>query len=151
MRLVWGHTADVAAFVSKLIWGDGRGFSSEHQAAGIINRDGYIVGGVVFHNWNPWAGTIELSAAATTAKWLTRRIITQILAYPFIKCGCQMIMGQTEKNNRRDRRLMCGIGFSEQHIERLFGRDNDGILQTLTDDEWKAGVYYDEGIEDGTV
>lgn len=147
MNIIWGHTEAVVKFVSDIIWGDDRGFGGEHTAAGIIDNNGCLVGGVVYHNYNPWAGTIELSAASITAKWLTRKIITKLLSYPFIACGCQMLIGQTEASNRRDRRMMCGIGFSEQRVGRLFGRNSDGILQTLTDDEWKAGLYYNKELE----
>lgn len=144
MRLFVGADKVVADFVAGIIWGDERHFSTESRAIGIQNRAGMLVGGVVYHNWTPHAGTIELSAGSLSAKWLTRRLIGQLLAYPFYACECQMLIGQTEKKNERDRKLMCGIGFREQHVPRLFGRDNDGILQTLTDDQWKAGAYFIE-------
>ena len=142
MNLFYGADKVVADFVAGIIWNDERRFDDDIRAIGVQDNNGALVGGVVYHNWMPHAGTMELSAGATSARWLTRRIVSCLLAYPFHGCGCQMLVGQTETSNERDRKLMCGIGFRETHIPRLFGRDKDGILQTLTDDQWKAGVYY---------
>ena len=151
MRLFVGADKAVADFVAGIIWGDERLFSPDSRAIGIQGSDGTLLGGVVYHNWTPHAGTIELSAASLSARWLTRRIIGELLAYPFYGCGCQLLLGQTEKSNTRDRKLMCGIGFMETHVPRLFGRDNDGILQTLTDDQWKAGAYHIEEADYGKI
>lgn len=142
MNLFYGANRAVADYVAGVIWGDERRFGDEMSAIGVQDANGSLIGGVVYHNWSPHAGTMELSAGATSARWLTRRIVSYLLAYPFHGCGCQMLLGQTEESNTRDRKLMVGLGFTEQLVPRLFGRDNNGIIQTLTDDQWKAGAFY---------
>lgn len=149
MMTVWGHDHSVADFVSHIIWKDDRGFSDNYRAMGILDKGGVLVGGIVYHNYDPDAGVIEWSAGATTPKWLTPNVVKAAFAYPFHLCKCQMLMARTEAKNRRTRRLLCGIGFSEQKVERLFGRNSDGILLTLTDDEWKAGIYHTKEFEHG--
>ena len=149
MKLFYGADKTVAEFVAKVIWNDERHFDENSRAIGVQDSSGALVGGVVYHNWAPHMQTMELSAGATSARWLTRNLISQLLAYPFYGCGCQMLIGQTDEANTRDRKLMVGLGFSELVVPRLFGRDKDGILQTLTDDEWKAGAFHIKESEYG--
>lgn len=114
-----------------------------------------MAAGVVFHDWNPEAGIIELSAACTTRRWLTRNVLWQMFSYPFIGCNCQMVVlrvserNETE-NHRGIQRISRAYGFQEHRIERLYGRDHAGILFTLTDDDWRAnGFHKTEMIDHG--
>lgn len=142
MRAVWGADMPVANFVASIIWNDDRGFDTNCRALGVQDKTGRLVGGVVYHNWEPHNGTIELSAGAITPRWLTRHIASQVLAYGFNTCGCQMLVARTSQKNERTRKLLRGLGFREQLIERLYGRSEHGILMTLTDTAWKAGAYH---------
>lgn len=141
MRLLYGYNEIVGQFVSNLIWKKPDLFDDRARAIGVINNSGELVGGMVFTEYNPHAMTMEVSGASISPRWLTRRIISDLLAYPFEQCNCQMITGRTRVTNYRTRKLLSAIGVREQFVERLFGRHQDGFLLTLTDDAWRNGRF----------
>lgn len=136
MRLLYGHDKTVADFVAAHIPGCARGFSA-CRAIGVLNSTGTLVAGVVYHDWNPEAGVIELSCAAMTPRWLTRSILRVIFAYPF-QIGCQMAVFRVSERNTRLHRQFDALGLRRHAIPRLYGRNEDGIVFTLTDDDWRA-------------
>lgn len=94
------------------------------------------VAGFVFHNWEPQAGVIEVTAYALSPKWATRANLRALFSYPFDQCGCQMVVARTGVDNRFARRLWQAFGAAEYVIPRLNGRNNDGVLYTLTAEQW---------------
>jgi len=38
-------------------------------------------------------------------------------------------------------RILEAVGFDLHYIKRLGGRDRDGVVCTLTDDQWQASKY----------
>ena len=67
MTPLYGHSKAVAAFVSKMIPGCEGGFGS-CTAIGFLDNGGKLIAGIVFHNWHPETGVIEISGAATTKR-----------------------------------------------------------------------------------
>ncbi|QRY69172.1 GNAT family N-acetyltransferase [Ensifer sp. PDNC004] len=142
MTLVWGGerapeiNAAVASFVAGGIPGCERGWEN-FTTLGLVDGD-RLVAGVVFHNYNPEAGVIELSAAATSRRWLTRPMLKAMFRYPFDQVGCQMVVLRVSERNT----VMVGIaerfGFTAHRIPRLRGREEAEILFTFTDDDWRA-------------
>ncbi len=92
-----------------------------------------LIAGVIYNKWSPEYGTIELSTAADSPRWLTRNTITAILGYPF--SFCQMVIGQNEPESRMHK-LWRRFGANEILIPRMRGRDRDCVITTLTDDQW---------------
>lgn len=121
----------------------GIGISGFNNATciGVTDASG-IIAGVAFHDWQPDAGTIQLSAYAKSARWLTRDVIGGIMEYPFGQLDCQMITAQTSVDNTRTRKLWRRLGAREFVIPRLLGREKDGAVLTLTKEAWKASKYY---------
>lgn len=141
MRLLYGHDEDVAKFVAGLMpTYASRGFDA-CRATGILDGDGRLIAGWVWHNWWPEAGTIEFSGAALTPKWMTRGILHELFAYAFEKAGAQMIVTRNASTNVRLHRQLARYGFDRFDIPRLFGRDADGVIWTLTEDRWKASDF----------
>ena len=139
---VYGHDEVVANFVAQLIPEcRERGFG-KCRAIGIVNEEGKLLGGLVYRNWCPETGTIEISGAAVPGtNWLSRRTINVMYDYPFYVCGCQMVIKTTMADNAIVLRIMAAVGFSLRTIERLGGRDRDGVLGTLTVEQWEASPY----------
>jgi len=140
MRLLYGESAAVAHFVGTLIGEEFR--PGTCQALGVLDRRGHLVAGWVWHNYSPEAGTIEFSGASVTPKWMTRDILHQIFAYAFEVAGCQMIVTRNSVDNVTLHRQLTRFGFDRFDIPRLFGRDEDGCVFTLTDDQWRASAFY---------
>lgn len=132
--------AKVGQFVSRVIWGDDRGFSPFCSMAVVEN--GALIAGVVYHNSDPDAGVIELSAGAIDRRWLRPHVIRRMFGIAFDVLGCQMAILRCAVDNDN----MCGIarrfGFSEVIIPRLWGRNRDGAIFTMTDDAWCAHKLY---------
>lgn len=127
----------MAAWVANRIDECDRGFG-ECQALGVI-REGEIVAGLVFHNWQPQWGTIEISGAAESPRCMSRQIISDALKYPF--SFCQMVVAQCDLNSAAHK-LMKRLGADEYVIPRLRGFDREGVILTLTREQWQAGKFY---------
>ena len=139
IEVVFGPDEPVADFVAKLIPGCERGFERP-RSFGVLSNN-RLVGGVIFTNWQPEAGTIELHAAATTRRWLTAPVIRTVFGYVFDRCECQMAILRVAEGNEAMRSIARRLGFSEHVIPRLFGRDQAGIVYTLTEEQWRASRF----------
>ncbi len=113
---------DVAAWVVREGGFTGLG---EHQAIGWSGPDG-IVAGVVYHNWDPGEGSIEISVAGKGA-WITRSRVRAMFEYPFSFCG--LVWGRTRCPALL--RAWKHLGGNEYPIPGL------KTVVTLTADQWK--------------
>jgi len=109
------------------------------KTIGVLDETGEFLGGAVFYNWNPEAGIIEISASAISPRWLSRRTLKRIGEFVFHECECQLLLVYLRADHERVLTLLAGLGFTFRLVPRLFGRDLDGVLCTLTDDEWFDG------------
>jgi len=135
---VYGHDELIADFVANLIPRcRDRGFG-KCKAIGVIDVEGRLIAGMVYNNWNPEAGVIEMSGACLPGKyWLTRETLRRIYRYPFQQCGCQLVIMQVSADDTVLLGVLLALGYELRPVPRLFGRDKDAVLCTLTDDAWK--------------
>jgi hypothetical protein len=92
-----------------------------------------LIAGLVYHNWDPEAGTIEISGAALPGHfWLTRPTLARMYQYPFLQCNCQMVVQRTPADNERLLYILARYGYSFVTVPRLLGRDRDCVVCTLT-------------------
>lgn len=147
MRLLYGHDEAVARFVADRLEDDPVAIFGNCRAIGVIDEGGLLVAGVVYHNWWPDAQTIELSSAASTPKWLTRANLSRIYGYAFDVAGAQMIVARTSAVNSRVHKLLSRSGFEGITIPRLYGRNEDGVLWTLTEEAYRNGLFHDTGVQ----
>ncbi|MEI2296789.1 GNAT family N-acetyltransferase [Ensifer sp. MJa1] len=142
MRVVWGGSRDpttnqaIADFVANHIEGCERGFA-DFTTMGVIDAGG-LVAGVVFHNYAPEAGVIELSAASTSKRWMTRSVLKAMFGYAFDEIGCQMAVLRVSERNNGMVAIAKRFGFTPHSIPRLRGRAEAEIIFTLTDSDWRA-------------
>jgi len=146
MEIVWGGASNpddnfkMGAWCANQIWpGQGKTFDS-FTTMGMI-RKGNLVAVVVFHNWQPDNGVIEMSGASIDKRWLTRRTLHEMFSYCFDKAGCQLVVMRTSANSKVLNRIMKPYGFKSHRIPRLRGRHEDEIINTLTDDDWKNNKF----------
>ena len=140
MRLLYGHEEAVERFVAERVPGCPDGFGA-CRSIGVIDGEGKLVAGWCWHGWNPHAGTIEFSGAAITPKWMTKAILHELFAYAFNKAGCQMIVTRNSITNTRLHRQLKRYGFDRFDIPRLFGRDENGVVWTLTREKWEGSDF----------
>jgi len=139
-KFVYDQDETISALVSKLIPGMERGFGT-CKTIGVVDEKGRFLAGMVFHGWNPDNGTISLSGAALSPKWMSRAAFKRIGDFAFGECGCQMLMMQVPADNERLLGQLATIGFSLIAIPRFYGRDRNGVLATLTEEEWLASRF----------
>jgi RimJ/RimL family protein N-acetyltransferase len=131
---VWGMDDLVVPFVAALA-GEPPDFGNCRTMA-IMNGDGEMVAGIVFHNWRPDHGVMEVSAAALDPKWATRGVLREAFGYIFDKAGCQLAVARTAEGNTRVRRLWRAFGATEYIIPRLRGRSASEAILTVTKEAW---------------
>ena len=145
MRLdyVYGYDGIVSAFVARLIPHCRRGFGHNISTIGVIEVDsGDLVAGIVYHDWNPDAGLIEISAAALPGEpWLSRETIRRMYQYPFLGCNCQMVAQRLPADDERQLFMLARYGFTLIKLPRLFGRERDGVVALLTVEDWASNKF----------
>lgn len=135
--IVYG--AAVHDFVAANIPGCERGFG-ECQAIGFMDG-GRIVAGVVYHNWSPETGVIELSAASVKRRWLNRSRLSEIFAYPFDRLQCRIAVARIAEGNRTARRIWRSLGADEYIIPALRSPTEAEVIYTLARETWQAGRF----------
>lgn len=143
MTPVYGQDAAVARLVASLIPAAARGFGPDFTTIG-VDHGGELVGGFVFTGWMPEAGTIELSYAGTDRRWLTRPVLYAAFSYVFDGIGCQMAIARTPARLKHAVRIARAYGFRQVIVPRLFGRDQDGVISTLTAEAWRLNGFHKE-------
>lgn len=138
MRLEFGHEDLAVPYAAKRLGFD-RGFGPCTSA--VVTSDNDVAAVLIFHNWHPEAGVIEVSAVADNPQWAQRGVLKRAFGYLYDKLGCQMVVSRTDAANERVRRLWRAFGASEHIIPRLRGKDADEAILTLTDDAWRASRF----------
>ena len=105
---------------------------------GVWDGNRKILGAVIFHGWQPDYGVIELSAAADSPKWLSRRAIREIMGICFDQHKCQQVVSRMATDNARAIKIYDFIGFKKLLLPNMRGRGRDEWLMLLTRDEWAA-------------
>ena len=141
MKLLFGHSDAVERFVAGLIPRCADGFGP-CQAIGVIDNDGRLLAGWVWHGWDPSAETMEFSGASLTPHWMTQDILHKLFSYAFDEVGCQMVLTRNSESNKRLHRQLTRYGFTRWDVPRLFGRGENGVFWTLTDDDWRANNFH---------
>jgi RimJ/RimL family protein N-acetyltransferase len=141
MKLLFGCSDWMAAWVrARIPFMDPEGFGP-CQAIGVADGQGRIVGGVVFHGWNHHYRSIEVSCAADSAKWLSRNTIRGILSYPFEQLGVVRMSSVTRPDDDRTRHVLEALGFTYEGTGRKVFGDADGVSYSLLRDEWREGRF----------
>lgn len=112
-----------------------RGWDEANTRGMAVGRAGRIVGGVVFHEWNPDAETICMSAGGEPG-WMTREAIFAAHDYAF--GFCQAVVWQVAETNTRMRRHAERLGYVGHVIPRLRGRHEADVIYIMTDAQWGA-------------
>ena len=135
MRTVWDMTPEISAWVAKRIPHAHGRMGNVYYAVGVISEDLVPIAGVVYSDFYPDYGTIQVSVAADTARWATHGIVAEILAYPFFQLGAQKVWSAMPHDNTRAIRFNKGIGFKQEGIlARQFGDKHAVITRMFAED-----------------
>ena len=138
IELFFDLTGEIVNFV-------GKGLNEKQDWVGYnitlgFKRDGYIIGGVVFHDIRP---TIDvwLTIYCIDKRWCNRRILRAIfdIAFDFLKC--RRISVRVDALNIKSQKLVEGLGFRKEGVLRMFEENgNDGIIYSMLKNEciWRT-------------
>lgn len=140
MELTWGDTTSPERNRMLAEWAGamlGYSLSKPYSTLGVVD-DGDLIAVVVFHNLSKRHGIIELSAASTSPRWLTRPVLKAMFGYPFDQLGVQLVVLRVSERNERMIDIALRFGFADYRIPRLRGRDEAEIILTLAAESWQA-------------
>lgn len=137
---VWNAPEAVAAFVSHGLWGDQRGFGPCKAVGFATEKDG-LIAGVVFHSFNPWGGTIELSSYSSRRDWLTKERLRAIFGYPFDQLNLRLCVARISEKNTRTLRIWRALGAALTPIPDLRGEGEAEVVAVLKRDTWENSKF----------
>lgn len=133
IALDWDRAGEAAALVGGMLDGGDRGFGDCRALAFV--RGSEVVAGVVYHNWCPEAGVIEISCASRDPRWMSRQAAEVVFGYPFT--FCRMVVARTSERNAALLKFWRSIGATVYPpIAGLRGPDEGEVISTLTGDQW---------------
>ncbi len=95
-----------------------------------LERDGEIVGGVLFDNYNGRSICMHV-ASNGTGHWITPEFLRQVFHYPFIQLGVSVIIGQVDSTNSAALSFDEAIGFKLEHVIPDAGKFGDLVILTM--------------------
>lgn len=100
-----------------------------------------LIAGMIYHNWEPDAGIIEISGAGIDKRWLNRETLRRMFDVPFKDWQCQAVVMRVSDHDRPLHRMLTAYGFDKYSIPRLRGRDEGENVFVLTDDAWRENKF----------
>ena len=104
----------------------GGGYHEARSNALGLERDGEIVAGVVYENWNGRSVVCHIAISGR----MTPAYLAAIYDYPFNVCGVDKIIVPVSSGNSKALRLVGKMGFTEE--ARIHNADTDGDIVFLT-------------------
>jgi RimJ/RimL family protein N-acetyltransferase len=101
----------------------------------------------IYHNYTApkeidgktWYGTCEISFAAASPKWATRRSISTLLSIPFLQYACRKVVTATPSTNKRALRFNEGIGLKpEGTLRHQYAKNVHACICGMTRGEFEA-------------
>jgi len=98
--------------------------------------------GTTMIDGKPWYGLCEISFAARTPKWATRRVIRDLLGIPFQQYNCRKVLTVIPSTNKRAIRFNEGIGLKpEGTLRHQFAKGVHacihGMMKSEYEKRWK--------------
>jgi RimJ/RimL family protein N-acetyltransferase len=104
----------------------GKYFEEGSQAIG-LERDGQIIAGVIYENWNQASIVCHIAIEGR----MTKGYLKAIFAYPFEFCKVKKIIVPVVSNHAKSLKLVTKMGFVEEARLKDAAPDGDIIFLTL--------------------
>lgn len=101
-------------------------FAEGSQAIG-LERDGQIIAGVIYENWNKTSIVCHIAIEGR----MTKTYLKAIFNYPFNVCNCKKIIVPVVSNHSKSIKLVNKMGFTEEARLKDASLDGDIIFLTL--------------------
>lgn len=94
-----------------------------------VEKGGRIVGGVVFHDWWPEKGVVEITAAGDRG-WFDFRLMRAVRDYAF--SYARLVVARTSERNDQARAVWRALGGAEVRVPDLWAEGEAGMILTMT-------------------
>ena len=136
-RLLYGHSEQVCLWVAERIKDVLYEFDKA-QAIGVLDDRGQLMCGVVYHDYRPECGTMQLSIASSNPMWARKETITQLLTYPFIDLKIYKCWITVPSDNTKSLATTKHIGFKQEAIlHHQFGKDRHAHCMKMSRKDFK--------------
>ncbi|QAX31314.1 GNAT family protein [Leisingera sp. NJS204] len=142
MTPVYDYPEAVKAFVAAGIFTPGRSFGPA-SAIGFATAEKGLVAGIVYHNFEPDAGVIEMSAFSTRRDWVSKSRLALLFQYPFEQLGCRAVVARHSEHNRRTRRIWAALGAEQTLVPDLRGPNEAEVIAVLTREAWHGSKFFE--------
>jgi len=137
-RLGWHivQGAEVGAWVADRIAGK---FYSETSSAIGLEKNGVMIAGVIYENWNRASIFCHIAIEGR----MTKAYLKAIFDYPFNVCNVKKIIVPVVSNHVKSIKLVANMGFTEEARIVDGSQDGDIIFLTMTKENCRfLGVRY---------
>jgi RimJ/RimL family protein N-acetyltransferase len=139
MTPVYAFSDEVCSFVAQGLWSGQR--TVEGYGAGFATPEEGLVAGIVYHNFDPDTGTIELTAYSSRRDWLNRDRLKWIFSYPFDQLGVRVCVARISEHNTRTLRIWRAFGAELTPIPDLRAEGEAEVIAVLRRDTWKNSKF----------
>ncbi len=144
MTIQWVNTGDEGYPAAHRYIETGTGCDLGYGTIMLVLDGKKVLGAALLNNYQKQAGVLEIHAAASSARWLTRKSLAALFEFPFSEIGCQAVVMRSHPDNLRVSRIAEAYGFKRYEIPRLRGRDTSEIIFVLSDDDWASNGFHKE-------
>lgn len=106
-----------------------------------LDSHGHIKAGVVFHNYSPSSGVVEMSAASDDKRWLNRQNLNVLFDYAFETANCRIVVARHSASNSTAIKLWDRLGANQYTLPELRAPGEDEVLATLSNEAWQNGNF----------
>ena len=111
-----------------------------------VTLGGRLVAGVVFHDWQTGARTMQLSMAAVTPRWASRAVLTGLFFYAFGTAGAMKLWTATPHDAARVLKFNRGVGLKpEATLRHHFGPRRHAVISSMLRSEWERSRWFPGG------
>lgn len=119
----------------------GSGFGPDAVTIGVVDKHDMPAGCVVFNSYIPETGNIMVSFASEKRNWLTKKLISDILRYPFGQLGCGRITALVPPSATNATQFLTRMGWKREGCIRSGFGDQDAIVWGLLASEWRFNPF----------
>ncbi len=154
--LIYGFDEQLARWACERIpW---LGYSPTMRAVGVADGQeatAALLAVCVFHGYiapqtidaKTWYGVCEISFAAASPKWATRRSISSLLSIPFLQYGVRKVVTVIPSTNKRAIRFNEGIGLKpEGTLRHHFAKGVHACIHGMMKSEFEARWQHPRSI-----
>ncbi len=101
-----------------------------------IMDEGELIGGAIYHQYT--GHMMEISLAAISPKWCSKKTLRAIFSYPFEQLGVTRMNAICDKKNKKIRKIMERIGFKQEGcLRKALPNGHDAIFYGMINTECK--------------